>query len=99
MATNKAGTPYFGAPPNEYNAMYFADLVRAFAQFVAVVQNPGELRGTNLVLTDLQSGDQGLEPGALYLDGNVLKVAAADIVSPSIGALGISDGDVTVSTA
>jgi len=34
--------------------------------YLTQIQNPGEGRHTNLTLTNLQTDDQGLEPGALF---------------------------------
>lgn len=45
--------PYFPAPPNEYNKSYMAQVIRAFAVFAQQVNNPGPLRATTVVLTDL----------------------------------------------
>ena len=49
------------------------------------MQNPGEGRNTALVLTNLQTDDQGLEPGSLYQGANsdglmgYVKITLADI--------------------
>ena len=92
------GIPYFGNPPSEYDQRYFSDLVRAFAQFTAQMTNPGELRGTKIVLTDLPVGDQGLEPGTLYRDGSNVRVSDMGIAAVHEDAMTISDGTVTVLT-
>jgi hypothetical protein len=40
------------------------------------LQNPGELRGTKITLTDLPTSDEGLEAGALFNDNGTIKVKA-----------------------
>ena len=45
--------PTFSLPPDEYDVQYFNDLVRSLGQLVNQLQNPGELRGTKITLTDL----------------------------------------------
>jgi len=93
-----SGIPYFGNPPQEYSQRFMTDLVRAFAQFAALTTNPGEMRGTKIVLTDLPDGDQGLEAGTLYRDGTSVKIASNNISAPSTVALTSSLGDVIVLT-
>ena len=46
--------PNFSLPPNEYDVQYFNEMVRSLSQLVTQLQNPGELRGTKITLT--QSG-------------------------------------------
>lgn len=98
MATRQAGSPYFGNPPKEYDQRFFADLVRAFAQYVALASNPGEMRGTKIVLTDLPASDVGLEPGTLYRSGNAVFISQLDIAGLSSSGMTVSDGAVTVLT-
>jgi hypothetical protein len=66
--------PTFSLPPEEYDAQYFSDLVRSLGQLVNQLQNPGELRGTKITLTDLPTSDTGLEVGALFNDNGTIKV-------------------------
>ena len=66
--------PNFSLPPNEYDPHYFSEMVRSFSQLVNQLQNPGELRGTKITLTDLPTSDTGLEVGALFNDNGTIKV-------------------------
>lgn len=66
--------PQFPLPPEEYDRQYFDEMVRSLAQFVVQIQNPGELRGTKITLTDLPTSATGLETGALYNDSGTVKV-------------------------
>ena len=66
--------PTFALPPDEYDPQYFNDMVRSLSQLVTQLQNPGELRGTKITLTDLPSSDTGLEVGALFNDNGTIKV-------------------------
>ena len=67
-------TPTFALPPDEYDPQYFNDMVRSLSQLVTQLQNPGELRGTKITLTDLPTSDTGLEVGALFNDNGTIKV-------------------------
>jgi hypothetical protein len=49
-------------------------MVRSLSQLVTQLQNPGELRGTKITLTDLPTSDTGLEVGALFNDNGTIKV-------------------------
>ena len=76
------------------------DLLRALQTFIALVENPGQSRATDLTLTALTSGnDVGLEVGALYeLDGYV-KITLAN-VSACLGTSATSAvGTVTVAVS
>tara|TARA_Y100001938_G_scaffold150666_1_gene242714 strand:- start:4216 stop:4446 length:231 start_codon:yes stop_codon:yes gene_type:complete len=66
--------PQFPLAPEEYDRQYFDEMVRSLTQLVVQLQNPGELRGTKITLTDLPTSATGLEIGALYNDGGTVKV-------------------------
>lgn len=66
--------PQFPLAPEEYNRQYFDEMVRSLTQLVVQLQNPGELRGTKITLTDLPTSATGLESGALYNDSGTVKV-------------------------
>jgi len=90
---------YFPNPPAEYQQNTIAAIQEAYETLIRQIQNPGDIRATNITLTNLQSGsDQGLEVGAVYEKEGFLKIALAN--EPN--ALGVSAtgsvGSVTVST-
>lgn len=91
--------PYFAIPPAEYNQQYFAELVRSFSVYLTNQQNPGEGRHTQLVLTNLQTDDSGLETGALFQQDGFVKIAL--INSPHVRGLAGTGtvGTVTVTTS
>ena len=66
--------PTFSLPPGEYDVEYFNDLIRSLSQLVIQLQNPGELRGTKITLTELPISDTDLEVGALFNDNGTIKV-------------------------
>jgi hypothetical protein len=89
--TRNLNLPRFPDPPPQYNQRYIADMLRAFAQYQQQMQNPGEGRATFMVFTGLQDSDQGLEPGAVFRDGQgFLKVAMENM--PNVGGLSASGG-------
>lgn len=98
MSSRNLVRPFFPVPPKDYNASYMAELVRAFSVYLNQMQNPGEGRATFIVLTDLQTTDQGLETGALFQQGGFVKIALAN--TPHVGGLSgtASVGTVTVVT-
>jgi len=63
--------PFFPVPPEQYDQQYMEEIVRSFSTYLTQMQNPGEGRHTELVLTNLQTHDQGLEVGALFIDKDV----------------------------
>lgn len=66
--------PQFPLAPEEYDRQYFDEMVRSLTQLVVQLQNPGELRGTKITLTDLPTSPTGLETGTLYNDSGIVKV-------------------------
>ena len=70
--------PFFPVPPQEYNYQYFAELVRAYSNYLQQMQNAGEGRNTFTVFTDLQTDDSGLEVGAVFNHGGYLKITEAN---------------------
>jgi|TARA_R100001086_G_scaffold43396_1_gene19176 hypothetical protein len=91
--------PEFPVPPQEYEARYIAEIVRAFSVFLQQAQNPGEGRDTALTLTALQTDDVGLETGAVFNHTNYIKITVLPNPHPRGSAATVSVGSVTVSTS
>ena len=96
--SRRLSRPYFPIPPQQYQQRYFTEVIRAFSVFLEQVQNPGDVRATELTLTDLQTDDSGLEVGALFEQDGFVKITRTNVPhvrgSFSTGAV----GTVTVST-
>jgi len=96
--SRRLSRPYFPIPPAQYQQNYFTEVIRAFSVFLEQVQNPGDVRATELTLTDLQTDDSGLETGALFQQDGFVKIALINTPhargSSGTGAV----GTVTVST-
>tara|TARA_R100001377_G_scaffold19025_1_gene9920 strand:- start:739 stop:1053 length:315 start_codon:yes stop_codon:yes gene_type:complete len=58
--------PFFPKAPEEYDRKYMESVVLAFSVYLEQMQNPGAGRNTGIVLTNLQTDDQGLEVGELF---------------------------------
>ena len=89
----------FPNPPEQYSKEYMAQLVRTFSVFQEQINTPGESRATGLTLTNLQSDDSGLEAGAVFQHGGILRIPVTN--SPFVrGSVGTSAvGSVTVTTS
>jgi hypothetical protein len=66
--------PRLPTAPDTYSRIYMADLIRALEVFISQQNNPGEMRGTKITLTDLPTSNSGLETGALYNDSGTVKI-------------------------
>ena len=66
--------PQFSVPPEQYDRVYFDDMVRSLSQLVIQLNNPGEMRGTKITLNDLPTSSSGLETGALFNDNGTVKI-------------------------
>jgi len=62
--------PFFPKAPQEYDRNYMEQVVLSFSLYLEQMQNPGANRGTGIVLTALQTDDQGLEVGELFQYGD-----------------------------
>ncbi len=51
--TTDVPIPFFADAPVEYDAGYFAQMTRSFALYAQQMSNPGPIRGTTLVMTNL----------------------------------------------
>ena len=90
--------PFFPVPPEQYDQQYMEEIVRSFSTYLRQMQNPGEGRHTELVLTNLQTDDQGLEVGAIFRSGTTgdLKITIASISHLRGNSATSSVGSVTV---
>ena len=97
MSSRKVVRPLFPQAPREYNQNYAAEVVRAFSVFLEQAQNPGELRATDITLTNLQDNNQGLETGAVFKVNGVLHITLANQPYPAGLTATSAVGSVTVS--
>ena len=65
--------------------------------FLEQAQNPGELRATDITLTNLQDNNQGLETGAVFQVNGVLHITLANQPYPAGLTATSAVGSVTVS--
>jgi hypothetical protein len=77
--------PGFSRAPEEYDQLYFNDLVRSLLSLITFIQAPGEGRQTTIVLTNLASSDSGLEAGTIFQVNGALRVSLLN--SPYVGGL------------
>lgn len=96
--SRRLSRPYFPIPPQQYQQRYFTEVIRAFSVFLEQVQNPGDVRATELTLTDLQTDDSGLEVGALFEQDGFVKITRTNVPHLRGSAGTTSVGTVTVST-
>lgn len=94
----KSTFPVFAKPPNEYNRQYFDDLTRSLNQLVFLMRTPGVGRNTTITLTDIPTSGYGLEPGALFRQGNTVKIVLEYEAYPTGVQAQSSVGTVTVTT-
>lgn len=96
MPSRNMTLPFFPRPPHAYDPEYFAEFLRAFSVYMLQMQNPGEARATFIVLTDLQTNDQGLEVGAVFQVDGVLHVSLSNKPFVAGTEMTASVGSVTV---
>jgi hypothetical protein len=89
----------FGNAPEDYQRPYFDDLSRSLNQFVNLQLEPGNIRGTTLVLTNLPTSGNKLETGAVYNDQGTLKIALGNVGYAPSFSMTATVGTVTVTTS
>ena len=96
MATNVTPFPRLPSPPQEVDARYLSDLVRALEIFLRQAQNPQ----LNFQEVPTDGNNNLLQQGDIYIaDGGFLKVVGkTEIFSGSLSATG-SVGTVTVAVS
>ena len=90
--------PYFPIPPEQYQRAYFSEVIRAFSVFLEQIQNQGDVRATEITITNLPTDDSGLETGTLFQHDGYVRVPLthAAYIRGSQGTGSV--GSVTVST-
>lgn len=98
MSSRRLSRPYFPIPPSGYDQRYFTEVLRSFSVFLEQTQNPGDIRATEITITNLQSDDSGLPPGALFQHAGVVRVPQSNQPYVRGSAASCSVGTVTVTT-
>ena len=84
MSSRQLTRVYFPNPPAEYQQDTIAAIQEAYETLLRQILNPGDVRATDITLTNLQSGsDQGLEVGAVYEKEGFLKITLANSPNPA----------------
>ena len=84
MSSRQITRVYFPNPPAEYQQDTIAAIQEAYEILIRQIQNPGDVRATDITLTNLQSGsDTGLEIGAVYEKDGFLKITLANTPNPA----------------
>jgi hypothetical protein len=84
MSSRQLTRVYFPNPPAEYQQDTIAAIQEAYETLIRQIQNPGDVRATDITLTNLQSGsDTGLEVGAVYEKDGFLKITLANTPNPA----------------
>ena len=84
MSSRQLTRVYFPNPPAEYQQNTIAAIQEAYETLIRQIQNPGDVRATDITLTNLQSGsDTGFEVGAVYEKDGFLKITLANSPNPA----------------
>jgi len=71
--SRRLSRPYFPIPPDQYQRTYFSEVIRAFSVFLEQIQNPGDVRATEIIITNLPKDAGGLEPGTFFQHDGMLE--------------------------
>jgi hypothetical protein len=62
------------AAPASYDKSQWDDILRQLRLLIQQINNPGPLRATTIVLTDLPTSSTGLPSGSVWNDSGTLKI-------------------------
>ena len=88
--------PLFGDARDRYNQYHEQQQQQSYNLLVRALKSVGEQRAFSLVITNIQQGDFGLEPGTLFADGNRVFIAQLNLALPAGVSMTTSVGSVTV---
>ena len=71
---NNVPSPVLPLPPLEYDVQYMNNLIRLLNYFIQQQDNPGDIRGARLALTQLPTSSTGLASGTVWNDAGTLKI-------------------------
>ena len=74
MATNALLPLTFTDPPADYDQAYWEGVLRDLEVYIEQTLVPGPARNTTITLTDLPTSPTDLEPGAVYRDGDKVRI-------------------------
>ena len=88
--------PLFGDARDRYNQYHEQQQQQSYNLLVRALKAVGEQRAFSMIITNIQQGDSGLEPGTLFADGNRVFIAQLDSAFLSGASVTSSVGSVTV---
>ena len=91
--------PLFPIPPQDYDQLYQAEVMRAFSVFLQQVSNPGPWQASELTLPNLQTDNFKLPLGGLVQYGDELRITVANMPYLRGSQATGSAGQVTVTIA
>ena len=70
--------PLFPNAPQEYDAIFMSEVVRAFSVFIQQVNNPGPWQASSLTLPELQTDNYNLPIGGVFQYGDELRITVSN---------------------
>ena len=66
--------PLLPDPPDEYSPEYMRQLVRELENFIASVNNSGDVQSTSVRVTKMPTSTTGQKSGTLWNDAGTVKI-------------------------
>lgn len=83
MSLGSVAPPRLPEPPLEYEKSYINDLLRALEIFIQQVSNPGEVRASDLSITNLKEHTSSILDGALTTSDTTITLVDASAFASS----------------
>ncbi len=98
MAIDQFKAPALPIPTKEYDMVYFTQLIRSLAVYFNHIDSRASVTFDSISLTNLPASGYNLPTGAVYRDGDILKIVLADQAYAGTVSATASLGNVTVTT-
>lgn len=82
---NNVPSPVLGLPPLEYDFQYMNNLVRVLTYYIQQTDNPGNMRGTALSLSNNISPDPDVVIDTTAYNSNVVKITIRELPTSAVG--------------
>ncbi len=77
-------------PPTTYDQKYINEVIRSLNLYFRILQNPGQVNGATLNLSNLPTSATGLRPGDVWIDTTDFSLKIIPLVNYQVNIIGQS---------
>lgn len=77
-------------PPREYDPNYLNEVIRNLNLYFRILQNPGQINGATINLSNLPTSSTGLRPGDVWIDTSDFALKIVPLTNYQVNIIGES---------